>query len=433
LGLAISNRLIAAERNAKSQALAEKDQALSLSEAQRRLAYYMDAVKNNIEPAESMDIDDFGRQVNELLNWAASVPASSLTRGSVNTRASIGHRRRDLAFLLRHAGRLEMAELTFMQAVRTFEELRNHDPGTAGHWHYLADTHREVGLVQVNLDKTKEAEQEFRRAIDVHEQRVARFPDEHISDAEWSLAYFDLARLLVKTGRMQEALPLVTRGVSVNPSNDGRAAETQIQLKFGSLLRQAHDFDRAVELFSKAIAVDPNLAAAWLARGECRAEMGQLDLAADDFATAVKLGPDRWEAWAGRAWASFQRKQWEAAIADYSRAIDLAPKIHSNWYHRGLARMELGEWDNAVADLTKVVEGWPTESDGWYLRCVAFAQTGHPDRAIADLRQAVAKGYSAVGQLKSEPKLAPLRLRTDFIDLLALLEVQEKQRASQRP
>ena len=111
----------------------------------------------------------------------------------------------------------------FRYAVRTFEVLKDTDPGTASHWHFLADTHREVGRVLLDRNKPEEAEQEFRQAIGIHEQRVAKLPDDRVNDLEWSAAYFDLARLLIKSGRAQEAIPLIARGVEVDPANEGQA------------------------------------------------------------------------------------------------------------------------------------------------------------------------------------------------------------------
>src|SRR5207249_9758127 len=46
-------------------------------------------------------------------------------------------------------------------------------------------------------------------------------------------------------------------------------------------------------------------------------------------------------------------------------------------------------------------------------------QLNQPDKALADLRQAIAKGFNNVEQMKNDPKLAPLRTREDFGKLLA--------------
>ena len=140
----------------------------------------------------------------------------------------------------------------------------------------------------------------------------------------------------------------------------------------------------------------------------------------------AKFKPDAWEPLSGRAFVYFNRKQWESAIADFSKAIVLAPQVHTNWWHRGHAYLNLAQWDKAAADFGKVVERWPDGSEGWYLRAVAFAQLKQPDKARADLRQAIAKGFNNLEWLKNDSRLAPLRSREDFGQLLEELERKGK-------
>ncbi|MCI0440101.1 MAG: tetratricopeptide repeat protein, partial [Chloroflexi bacterium] len=136
-------------------------------------------------------------------------------------RETIGHSLRISGFGRRGAARLDEAEHFLRTAARIFEELRDQTPDNSSHWHFLADTHREVGLCLLGRNKPEEAEKEFRKAIEIHEQRVARkAPGDYVNDVEWSLAFLDLARLLIKSGRTQEAVPLVARGVEVNHPND---------------------------------------------------------------------------------------------------------------------------------------------------------------------------------------------------------------------
>jgi superkiller protein 3 len=152
------------------------------------------------------------------------------------------------------------------------------------------------------------------------------------------------------------------------------------------------------------------------------------DKAITDYSKAIQLKPEAWEAWSGRAFVHFNRQQWDGAIADFSKAIHLAPQVHTNWWHRGHSYLQLTQWDKAAADFGKVVDRWPDGSEGWYLRAVAFAQLKQPDKALTDLRQAIAKGFNNVEQLKNDPQLAPLRTREGFGKLVEELQGKEKLR-----
>jgi len=129
-GLVISNRMIAAERDEKARALTETEQAIALAGAQHLLAVYVDAVEHpriSPESPESRDIDKLYRGVSEQLKRAENPPDKARRLRPMEIASNVGHRQRDLAFLLRNAGRLEDAEQTFQQAVRVFEKLRDAD------------------------------------------------------------------------------------------------------------------------------------------------------------------------------------------------------------------------------------------------------------------------------------------------------------------
>jgi tetratricopeptide (TPR) repeat protein len=145
-----------------------------------------------------------------------------------------------------------------------------------------------------------------------------------------------------------------------------------------------------------------------------------------EYTKAIHLSPQAGAAWSGRAYAHFHRQQWEQAAADFSKAIELTPNVHGNWWHRGHSYLHMQQWDQAAADFGKSVETWPDGGEGWYLRAIARAQMNQPDQALADLRQALAKGYLRLEQLKNEPKLEPLHKTADFGKLLEELQRKVK-------
>ena len=81
-------------------------------------------------------------------------------------------------------------------------------PDVASHGHFLADTHRWIGRLLALRKQYPEAEKAYRRSIEIHEQRMVRFPNQPIDQSELAASYFDLGDLLVATGRDQEAEPI---------------------------------------------------------------------------------------------------------------------------------------------------------------------------------------------------------------------------------
>src|SRR5262249_19631487 len=97
-----------------------------------------------------------------------------------------------------------------------FEKLSAADPHVASHRHFFADTHRLVGRLLAFRKQFAEAEKAYRRSIEIHEQRVARFPDQPVTPAveedlrlrEVAASYVDFADFVLATGREQEAEPV---------------------------------------------------------------------------------------------------------------------------------------------------------------------------------------------------------------------------------
>jgi tetratricopeptide (TPR) repeat protein len=266
-----------------------------------------------------------------------------------------------------------------------FERASDEDTVTADCLYYLADCHRLIGLVEIDRKRLDKAEQELRRAVEIHQQCMAKFPGAMITKPERAQCYGDLNRLLVSAGRLQEAKSFIT-GIKIEPK------DVELRAFRAGLLRDSGELQQAVAEYSEVLALAPQLA----------------------------------DAWSGRAAAHFHLQQWDSAVADYSEAIELAPQVHTTWFHRGHAYLQLAQWDKAAADFTKVIEGWPDDSGGWFLRALAYAQLNQPEKAIADLRQAIAKGLKDVVEHLKNAMLDPLRSNEEFKKLLAAMEAKQK-------
>ena len=99
-------------------------------------------------------------------------------------------------------------------------------------------------------------------------------------------------------------------------------------LAFNEAERTAYD-QRLIELFSHALALDPNLQ----------------------------------QAYAQRADEHLQEKEYTLAIPDYDHAIALHPTDAGLWNDRGLAKQETYDKDGAIADFSKAIELKTTNED----------------------------------------------------------------------
>jgi TolB-like protein/DNA-binding response OmpR family regulator len=106
--------------------------------------------------------------------------------------------------------------------------------------------------------------------------------------------------------------------------------EDAVALSFGglALARVVGDLDGGAQLIDRALLLNPNLAAAWLASGWVRVWLGDTAMAIDHFARSMRLSPidpQIFSMQAGTAWAHFFAGRDEEAIAWAEKAVREQP------------------------------------------------------------------------------------------------------------
>jgi tetratricopeptide (TPR) repeat protein len=158
---------------------------------------------------------------------------------------------------------------------------------------------------------------------------------------------------------------------------------------------QAHanlkQYEKSVQDYSKAIALDPKDMLAWCGRGVVYCDrLREYDKALDDFNKVIELDP-RWAgAWTNRGNAYKGLHQYDKAFADFNKAIALNPKYAGAWNSRGVAYIDLHQHDKAHTDFTKAIELNPKYALAWTNRGVAYNGLHRHDKALTDLNKAIA-------------------------------------------
>ena len=152
---------------------------------------------------------------------------------------------------------------------------------------------------------------------------------------------------------------------------------------------QALDFDGALALVERAIALDPGFAEAWRIRGVVHAQKGDLDGAIADDTKAIELDPDLAQAWGQRGFWREQKGDPKGAIADATRALELRPDMAQIWTVRGRAKSDAHDWDGALADLDHSLGLGPRNAEALCLRGQARVVKKDFAGAIADFDRAV--------------------------------------------
>jgi eukaryotic-like serine/threonine-protein kinase len=167
VALTVSNRLIAAERNAKAQALKEKEQALTEAEANY---------------------------------WRASIAIRDMVTNIAGGNISVPPESRKL--FIATAMRYYEAQLDEQHP----DPKRRFETGVG---------YRSMGMIQASWHQYDDAEKSFRRAVAVLERLTAENPTEKDYRGQLGFAIEQLARTLQAVGRADQARPLRARAIEV--------------------------------------------------------------------------------------------------------------------------------------------------------------------------------------------------------------------------
>ena len=116
------------------------------------------------------------------------------------------------------------------------------------------------------------------------------------------------------------------------------------------------DYDKAIEAYTKAIALDPNYADAYNNRGVAYWDKGQYDRAIEDYNKAITLDPKDAAAYNNRGVAYNDKGQHDRAIEDFNKAIALDPNNASAYNNRGFAYYTNGNMGRAISDFQKACD-----------------------------------------------------------------------------
>jgi tetratricopeptide (TPR) repeat protein len=180
-----------------------------------------------------------------------------------------GHSLRYLAFQLWALGRLDQAEATFAEAVKTFEQLAADSPNVPQHRSFVADSYRCMGDVQMARKRLDQAEQSYSKAIAAYES----LPPEFISkgsiadayDPQLADAWRDRGHAYLQLGEFSKAAADFAKALELRPDFEMSIAHHYHDAgvafwKRGNLNDAEHAFREALSRKQNAVKASSNSA-----------------------------------------------------------------------------------------------------------------------------------------------------------------------------
>ena len=151
-----------------------------------------------------------------------------------------------------------------------------------------------------------------------------------------------------------KAVEAYTDAIRLNPELPEAYSERATTYNgFGHFQEALADYTRVLELYVKQGQHPTNIAMVYRMRGIGKHYQGDLEGAIADFTEGIRLQPDNWELFYSRAESYEAKEDYQAAIDDYTRVIEyigaLGHKVLVH-YNRGRLREAAGDLQGAIAD-----------------------------------------------------------------------------------
>jgi protein O-GlcNAc transferase len=179
------------------------------------------------------------------------------------------------------------------------------------------------------------------------------------------------------------AVQLISKAISINPN----VASAYSNL--GVALKELDRLEEALVSYDKAIALKPDYAEAHSNRGIVLKKLGRLEEALISYDEAIARKPD-FEAYYNRGNALKELKRLEEALVSYDKAIALKPDYAEAHSNRGNALRELDRLEEALVSYDKAIALKPDYAEAYSNRGIALKELKRHEEALVSCDKAIA-------------------------------------------
>jgi len=268
------------------------------------------------------------------------------------------------------------------RAVETLEAIIQEHPEKYQPYELLAQLHDDEARALLRDNQTDPANVEFKKAAQNYEQSLLINPNH-------AATYLRLAELLLAPLKQSErAVSILTEGrrrypeapefayylaIALRESKKAKEAVVMFEealneaqnaqadflkprfyVEYGAAAEEASLYDKAAELFHKAIAMDPaNAAEPYNYLGYMWAEQNShLDEAEDAIKRALQLDPDNGAYLDSMAWVQYRQGKYDQALENLKRAVENLPREDAVVFEH------LGDVYSKLNRVSQALESW---------------------------------------------------------------------------
>jgi protein O-GlcNAc transferase len=200
-----------------------------------------------------------------------------------------------------------------------------------------------------------------------------------------------LSNFLERQGRREEAERYMRLAIAAYDQALQRAPNlAEAWLGRGQVLSQLGRNVEAVDSLDRAIATKPELTHVHLLRAKLLVDLGRHEQALESIDRLLATAANFAEAWLGRGNILFDLKRYEEALDSYERSVALKAGLSEAWLGRGNVLNALKRYKDALAAYDKALGLNPNLAGAWLGRGNTFNELKRYDDALAAYERALA-------------------------------------------
>jgi tetratricopeptide (TPR) repeat protein len=285
----------------------------------------------------------------------------------------------------------------FPLAIKMLEKSAEIDPTYALTWAYLGQAYESAANFEFG------GSEQYRKAQAAYERALALQPDQ-------LEATMFLANLLVDTGRVEQAVPMLRATLRNNPKNAALHWELGYAYRFAGMLKESVaecELSRQIDPLVKSNGAALN---AYLYLGEYDKFLQSLP-DADESSFIVFY----------RGLAEYHQKKLDLAARDFDRAYQLDPTLYTQigkTFSDSIVQKNSEGLETLRELESKIHRGGVIDPEATYKIAEAYAVLGDKASALRMLRYSIEHGFFPYPYFVTDPLLEPIRNEPEFGQLM---------------
>ena len=217
---------------------------------------------------------------------------------------------------------------------------------------------------------------------------------------------------------LPDSLEEALSGLDYVPIQPPPARNAESYLDEGNVYFNVGQYALAIERYSRAAELDPNLIAAYYNRANARTRAGEFELALEDYDRALTLQPHDADALNNRGMLHLYRTNYAAALQDFNAALAADPSDTTVMVNRGLANLHGDNPQAALDDFRQATAADEHDAAAHYGTAQAAAALGDRDGALQSVERALRIDPAYAREAAGDPRLTILQGDETFLRLL---------------